>query len=126
VALGEGSMRPGRTSISCVSTEAIPDLAALVRETALEDLPVLAGRFREAELLAEMRMRKEANAGGPMPITPDREGGLTVAEAARRIGISASWIYKNKPPFVARVGRRIVCSPTGVARYLRARADETS
>lgn len=37
---------------------AFPDLAAIVLDARLEELPALAARCREAELLAELRLRR--------------------------------------------------------------------
>jgi hypothetical protein len=56
-----------------------------------------------------------------VPATPAQAGekNITVAEAARRLGMSPSYIYKNEAalPFVGRIGRRRVCDAAAVERY---------
>jgi predicted DNA-binding transcriptional regulator AlpA len=101
-----------------------PDLADLVRAAPIEELPRLAGRLREAELLVDLRLRAwmpEASLRPPQPAEPT--GNISAEEAAQRLGVSRSWIYKNAKalPFVLRIGRRIVCSPAVLARWSAAR-----
>jgi hypothetical protein len=52
---------------------------------------------------------------------------ISVEEAARSLGVSPSWLYKNRGelPFVGRIGRRVVCSAAGVERYRRRRLNGT-
>lgn len=101
---------------------ALPDFAALVRITVPEDLPALAGRLREAELLVEMRLRAGLPPS-PAAAVPEVDGNTSVAEAARRLGVSASYLYKNARslPFMVRIGRRRVCSLARLERWNRAR-----
>lgn len=49
--------------------------------------------------------------------------GLTVKEAAKRLGVSPEYIYKHKDrlPFVRRHGRRVVCMDTGIDRWQKTR-----
>ena len=51
------------------------------------------------------------------------DGNVSVREAAHRLGISTSYIYKNANalPFTVRIGRRLVCSTLGVERWSRQR-----
>lgn len=49
---------------------------------------------------------------------------LTVDEAAERLGMSVTWLYKNaaRLPFTRRIGQRTVrFSATGITRYLTSR-----
>lgn len=51
------------------------------------------------------------------PAEPDR--GISLKEAAGRLGISESFLYKNAShlPFVRRIGRRLVCSTAAMDRW---------
>lgn len=59
----------------------------------------------------------------PTPATPatEPEGNISVKEAARRLGISESYIYKNaaRLPYVSREGGRVVCSARAVSRRVK-------
>jgi excisionase family DNA binding protein len=99
----------------------VTDLRQLVDETPLEELPSLVGRLREAELLAEMRLRGEASGNGSRPEPEDRN--LSADEAAQRLGLSRDYLYRNanKLPFTVRIGTRVLFSARGLDRWNRAR-----
>jgi len=47
---------------------------------------------------------------------------ISVAAAARLLGVSKDYVYKNKSlPFVTTIGRRVVCSVRGVEKFLVSR-----
>lgn len=65
------------------------------------------------------------------PATPDsgkpagdlaHEPLLDVRHAARRLGVSTTWVYRrvNRLPFVIRLERQVRVSAAGLERYLRA------
>lgn len=56
------------------------DVRQLVADAALDELPALAGRFREGELLVELRLRAEAPA--PQTSAADQPEWITPEEAA--------------------------------------------
>jgi predicted DNA-binding transcriptional regulator AlpA len=93
------------------------DLRALVEAAAFEELPALAGRLREAELLVEARLR--AAAPPPTSHAMEADTNISAKEAARRLGVSPSYIYKNakRLPFACKVGRRTVFSARGLERW---------
>jgi hypothetical protein len=93
------------------------DLRLLVASTDPAELPALVGRLREAELLAEMRLRDGFGENNLKPA--ETEVNISAAEAARRLGMSTHWLYRNAGtlPFVARIGRRVVCSASGLERF---------
>jgi hypothetical protein len=70
------------------------DLRQLVTDTAPQDLPALAGRLREAELLAEMRLRVEASGNGHRP-EPEREIEVWITPEAAAVipGVPKERIY---------------------------------
>ncbi|HXK10819.1 MAG TPA: hypothetical protein VMT70_14305 [Vicinamibacteria bacterium] len=45
-------------------------------------------------------------------------------EAARRLGVSAAYLYKNAKtlPFTVRIGRRLLCSTAKLTRWSRTRS----
>ena len=68
------------------------ELTALVEEASREDLPALAGRLREAELLVELRLRE---GGAQRPVeTPSSSTWITPDAAARVAGVSKKRIYE--------------------------------
>jgi len=101
----------------------LPDLAAIVHEAALEDLPAIAARCREAELLAEMRLRSVAPANVNGHEGEDRN--LSADEAARRLNLSRCTLYRmaqrKELPFAVRVGRRLTFSAKGLEKWNRQR-----
>jgi excisionase family DNA binding protein len=51
------------------------------------------------------------------------DANISVAEAAGRLGVSKSYLYKNAKalPFVVKIGRRRVCSSSRLERWNRSR-----
>ena len=88
-----------------------------------EDLPALAGALEEARVRIQLRLARTCQGNGHAP-TPHPDGNLSVDEAALRLGVSGSYIYKHarKLPFTIRIGRRVVCSARGVERWNKQRA----
>lgn len=78
-----------------------PDLLAeldrVVRSAEPEDLPALAGRLREAELLAEMRLRTAPANGNGRPEPEAPEVLLTPEQALVAIGgdLSRKWLLRR-------------------------------
>jgi hypothetical protein len=72
----------------------IPGLAAIVRAARLEELPALAARCREAELLAEMRLRSFVPTieSGREPV-PELQTGISPEAAAVIAGVPKEHIY---------------------------------
>jgi hypothetical protein len=87
-----------------------------------ESLAELIGQLEGLQEHARLHLR-----GPQAPTTPaapaHTEGNVSVKEAARRLGISPAFIYKNKTrlPFVAMIGRRVVCCARSVERWNVAR-----
>ena len=94
------------------------ELDKAIRAAPPEDLPALAGRLREAELLAEMRLRSAAKPAGNGTVQDEN---LSVGKAAERLGVSTDWLYKTDLPFKVRIGRRVVFSARGLERWNRSR-----
>lgn len=69
----------------------IPDLTAFVRDADVEDLPALAGRLREAELLLEQRLRPSLPTAAVQGDDPE-PALLTYRQAAQRLGVSVSYV----------------------------------
>jgi hypothetical protein len=94
------------------------ELDKAIRAAMPEDLPALAGRLREAELLAEMRLRLAP----PAPNTAPQDENLSAEKAAQRLGVSTDWLYKTDLPFKVRIGRRVVFSARGLERWNHSRS----
>jgi excisionase family DNA binding protein len=101
-------------------------LDELVRDPArTRDLPPEVARdllARLAPLLTLLLAQAFQGANGaPEGSAEDRL--LTVAEAARKLGMSKDWCYRQakRLPFAVRIGRQLRFSERGVERYIRQR-----
>jgi helix-turn-helix protein len=90
-------------------------LAALASDLPCEDLPRFLGELRTVELKALTRLWASE------PAAPSGDTLVDVAEAARRLGQSEEWIYRNQKHlgFVRRNGRSLRCSSHGLDAYIR-------
>ena len=91
------------------------ELAKLSREAAPTDLPALLGKVVTIE--AQLRLRL---AQPQVAETIGADQGLAIDIAAKRLGVSERWLYRNhaRLPFARRIGRRLVFSAVGLDRYL--------
>lgn len=99
-------------------TRALAALDEAIAAAAPAELCALVGKLREAELLAEMRLRSSAlptNGSGP----GEEDHNLSAQEAARRLGVSLPYLYKHAPeyPFARRIGRRVLFSARGLEAW---------
>jgi len=87
----------------------------------IEELPAFLGTLVEVEERIRLRLRSVEVA--PASATTEPDVNVSVDEAARRLGISASYIYKNaaRLPFVVRIGRRLTCSTVAFERWRKSR-----
>ena len=107
---------------------ALTDLRALVDQASLEELPALAGKLREAELLAEMKLRS---------VTPDASGKrhdetdrlLTMPEAAERLGITVHHARemgrRGELPVILVGDRRVRIRAAALEEWIRRRERAT-
>lgn len=99
-------------------------LATLIGDTRPDDLPALAAALSRA--LAETLRRVTAP-----PVDRDGEkrleipdGLLTIGEAAKRLGVGESWIYRHSKelPFTRKLGHRTLrFDARGLERWLKSR-----
>ncbi len=94
------------------------DLEALVSGCAQERLPALVAQLAAAQAAAAARLML-----APTPAPEEPDDTITVAQVARRLGVSKDYVYKNRKsfPFVCTIGRRVVCSARGVEKFLASR-----
>jgi len=89
------------------------------------ELPGLIGRLEEFKARAWARLNQPA-AGPVSPILTETVGGLVdIHEAARLLGMSTSWLYRNAStfPFVVKLnGRNLRFNVNGMEKWLRDRA----
>jgi predicted DNA-binding transcriptional regulator AlpA len=100
------------------------ELRDLVDTTPAPDLPGLIGDLEAAKAAAWARLT--AARVDVRPDQPDPEvRNLDVAEAAKRLGISQDWLYKNasRLPFAVRIGRRLVFDSLALERWNRRHAE---
>jgi hypothetical protein len=94
-----------------------PHLEAIERalqDGPTDDLPALIGeleRLKTKALIRAARPPERADNG------PDEN--LSVQEAARRLGVSVDWLYKNarRLPFTVKICRRVLFSAHGLERW---------
>ena len=85
------------------------------RELPSSDLPRLLGELEEIRATAMARLMTPA----PQPQQHDEL--LDTAEAAKRLGISKDFLYRNHREFTftRRVGRRLLFSSLGIDKYIK-------
>jgi len=101
-----------------------PELDSLVESTPAPDLPQLIGDLEAAKAVAWARLT--APTTGETPDVPGREArNLDATEAARRLGMSRDWLYRNaaRLPFAVRIGRRVVFDSLALERWNRRHAE---
>lgn len=103
----------GRQRASVMRNELQPMLIA-ARELPVGELPRLLGELEEIRVTALARL----TAHEPVPQQSDEL--LDIAEAARRLGVSRDFLYRNQRdfPFSRRLGRRLLFSARGVDNYI--------
>lgn len=100
-----------------------PDLAGLgtqIQEARIEELPNLIGNLEALKAVAWSRITT-ANARAGAAAHADEN--LSVAEAARRLGISRHYLYRHahRFPFTVKIGRRVLFSTRGLEVWLQRR-----
>ena len=96
--------------------EVLAELPRIAREADSADLPALIGALERAKAEAWARLAAPASAGSGV-------GNLSATEAARRLGLSKDWLYRNAAelPFAVRIGRRVVFNAAGLDKWTRGR-----
>lgn len=101
--------------------EVLDLLSGIDVESTPEDMlgPLLATLTAKA---AEVAQRLSSSSDGREPIHSDHDKLLDVEEAARRLGVGRTWLYKrtSKLPFVVRLGhKKLRFSANGIESYIR-------
>ena len=113
-------MRAVRGRSRLMVTGALFDnLGRAIAEASPEQLLTLVGQLGAASATASARLVAPPSTVARADVP---EGNISAAEAARRLGVSTSYLYKNAKtlPFTIRIGRRLVCSAPGLDRWNRA------
>jgi excisionase family DNA binding protein len=98
-----------------------PDLRAIVANAAPEALPALIGLLAEAQAAALARLTTPAPTNGNGHAESDKN--ISTKEAARRLGVSEDWLYRQKKlPFRRQIGRRVLFSARDLERWNRSRS----
>ena len=130
---GSGKIRAEPLAQSIRGRNMIPDSWGSALEAVLAELNMLATTASCAQLTALVGILGTAVQGyairtasmGPDPANQLREPdqNLSVKEAARRLGVSSAYLYKNarQLPFAIRIGRRLLFSAQGLDRWIRNR-----
>jgi excisionase family DNA binding protein len=94
----------------------LPDLAELVATTPAEDLPALAGRLREAELLIDLRLRR---------LTSEQPVAAAQAASSRLLDMAAvSQILGVAEEHARELGRRGELPTIRLGRHVRIRPED--
>jgi predicted DNA-binding transcriptional regulator AlpA len=101
---------------------AVAALRMAISEAPASVLPDLIGELEAAKAAAWARLTMPAVSKGPEGSSPE-DCNLDADEAARRLGMSRDWLYKNasRLPFAVRIGRRVLFSSQGLERWNRSR-----
>jgi predicted DNA-binding transcriptional regulator AlpA len=109
-------------SLSAADLVAHPERIADVEPTAV---PVLLAQITavSAALAARLPVDPDGGDSADPAGEPPTDRLLDVRQAASRLGVSPTWIYRRvtRLPFVVRLDRQVRVSATGLERYLRAR-----
>jgi predicted DNA-binding transcriptional regulator AlpA len=99
------------------------DLRSLVEGTPAPELPQLIGELEAAKAVAWARLTARAADTPEAPHTEARN--LSIAEAAKRLGMSRDWLYRHASelPFALRIGRRVVFDSLALERWNRRRVE---
>jgi predicted DNA-binding transcriptional regulator AlpA len=103
--------------------EVLAELDRAIGHARPEDLPGLVGRLAQAQAVALARLTTPAlNQNRP----EDVDENLSATEAGERLGMSKEWVYRHADslPFTVRIGRRVLFSARGLARWNRQRMDQ--
>jgi hypothetical protein len=97
-----------------IMTELLESVLQLANDLPRESLPEFLGELREVEVTALARLT-QAQVSAPM----DPDELVDVAEAARRLGVSKSYVYHHRElPFARHLGKRLLFSSVGISRYI--------
>jgi hypothetical protein len=105
----------GNLRVIQLSEQLSERLLRTARELPPEDLPEFIGQLETAKVLAWSRLTS------PGPCSQVHDELLSVAEAARRLGVSEDYLYGHSQdyPFTRRQGRKLLFSSLGIDRYIR-------
>jgi hypothetical protein len=94
------------------------DLEALVALAPQEELLRLIGQLAQAQAAATARLLAPVPAPRKVEITLPHH--ISVAQAAKDLGVSRQWLYHTEGlPFVRRLGRRVVVDVRLAADWLQ-------
>lgn len=98
------------------AADLLAELDRVIAQAAPAEIPHLIGKLEAAKAQAWARLVVPVPNGTGLDASDDS---LDAEEAARRLGMSASWLYKNhkKLPFAGKQGRRTVFSARGLERW---------
>jgi excisionase family DNA binding protein len=86
------------------------------RDLPAEDLPRLLGELEEIRCVAMARLTAPASVQ-----SPGSDELLSIAEAARRLGVSKDFLYRHGSdfPFTRRMGRKLLFSSVGIEKHIK-------
>lgn len=119
------SVAPNRRPTRRPSTEAldisaeIGALEAVVARASSGDLAFLMGQFERLRAIALVSLISARSTEAKH----DADENLSAKEAARRLGVSADWLYKANVPFKVRIGSRVLFSAAGLEKWNRQRSE---
>lgn len=92
----------------CPSVTKVETLRALVESAEPAELSTLAGELGRALAAVLMRSAVPTAPAPPSPQSKDADTLLTVDEAAQRLGVARSWLYRHAKalPFTRKLGHR--------------------
>jgi predicted DNA-binding transcriptional regulator AlpA len=93
----------------------LPDPAAI----AIDDIPAAIGELERIKAMLYSRLSVPAAAAA----VPEPDRLLTADDVARQTQLSVRWLYRHADtlPFTRRVGRKVLFSSAGLAKWLASR-----
>lgn len=101
----------------------LAQLNRLAEELPPGEAPGFIGALEAVKARALARLLSPPLAGNGPPESSTQDRLLTVEEAARKLGMSEDWCYRQakRLPFAVRIGRQLRFSERGIERYIRGR-----
>ena len=100
-------------------SELVQRLLDMAVQAPEDELPALIGELEAVKARAWLRIATpKANCHSSSDVA---DVNLAAEEAAERLGVSKAWLYRNahRLPFAVRIGRRLLFSGVGLARWNR-------
>ncbi len=121
--MSEQSHKPALSLIADLKSSLV-DLDRLISDSPVHGLPAVLAALSARVGTVAAKLAAAGMEGRERSVEPSaRDQNLTVDQAARRLGVSRDYLYRQAKslPFALRIGRRLFFSEAGLERWNRRR-----